>query len=187
MFLQHHFLISMPGIKNITLQETVIYICEHNKNGAMGIIINKIIQNLTIKNILNKLNIHTSTCLFGRKINDPIIMGGWQAEDRGFILHSSKKQFHSSIKISDNTFMTTSRDILESINYLDKPYNLLVALGYCVWGKNQLEKELLKNYWLTTSANNNILFHTPIENRWKKASEEIGIDISRLSNNYDYV
>ncbi|CAL4324592.1 YqgE/AlgH family protein [Buchnera aphidicola] len=186
MILQNHFLIAMPGIKNNRFKESVIYICEHNKHGAMGIIINKAIKNLTIKKILKKLNINTSTCLFGPRISDPVLMGGFHSEDRGFIIHSSKIEFSSSINISNDVFMTTSRDILESVGELEEPNNILVALGYCIWGKDQLEQEILNNFWLTALANKEILFDTPIKQKWAKAAENIGIDIKKISLNAGY-
>lgn len=178
--LQNNLLIAMPGIKNPFFKKTVIYICEHNQEGAMGIIINKPLKKLKIKNILEQLNINPSSCLFGPKVKDAVIMGGPQAQERGFILHSSRKPFYSSIHISEQTVITTSRDILESLSILEEPTNILIALGYCTWDKNQLEYELLNNFWLTSSVNQSILFHTPIKNRWIKASNILGIDIYQL-------
>lgn len=179
--LQNQLLISMPGVNNSIFYQTVIYICEHNYEGAMGIIINKPFNNLTIKNILQKLNIQASECLFGPKIKDYVMMGGPQSQERGFILHASQTPFYSSIQIADNTMITTSRDILESIGLLEDPNKILIALGYCTWSKNQLEKELLKNFWLTTPANQDILFNTPISDRWIKSTKNIGINIYELS------
>ncbi|WP_428994183.1 YqgE/AlgH family protein [Buchnera aphidicola] len=176
----------MPGIKNPIFQKTVIYICEHTQEGAMGIIINKPLQTLKIKNILQQLNINPSSCLFGPKVKETIIMGGPQAQERGFILHSSKKRFYSSIQISEETVITTSRDILESIAILEEPTNILVALGYCTWDKNQLEHELLNNFWLTSTVNQKILFQTPINKRWISATQNIGIDIYKLSIHFGH-
>ncbi|CAL4324187.1 YqgE/AlgH family protein [Buchnera aphidicola] len=184
--LQHQLLIAMPGIKNPLFKKTVIYICEHNQDGAMGIIINKPLKNIKIQHILKKLNIESSRCIFGPKIKDPVIMGGPQAKERGFILHSSKKPFYSSIRISDTTTITTSKDILESMGIIEEPQKILVALGYCTWGKNQLEKELLNNFWLTSSANHDILFNIPISKRWTHAAKNIGINMYQLSVHFGH-
>lgn len=184
--LQNNLLIAMPGIKNPIFKKTVIYICEHNQEGAMGIIINKPLKKLKIENILQKLNINSSHCLCGPKIRDSVMMGGPQAQERGFILHSSNKPFYSSIRISEKIVITTSRDILESISILEEPMNILVALGYCTWDKNQLEQELLNNFWLIASANQTILFKTPMKKRWSQASKIIGIDIYQLSINFGH-
>ncbi|WP_343182716.1 YqgE/AlgH family protein [Buchnera aphidicola] len=186
MNLQNNILIAMPGIKNPMFQKTVIYICEHNQEGAMGIIINKPLKNLKIKNILKKLNIITSSCLFGPKIFDSVMMGGPQSQDRGFILHTSNKQFYSSIRISEDTVITTSKDILESIGILEDPNKILVALGYCTWDKNQLETEILKNFWLTSSVNDDILFKIPTAKKWMQAVKNIGINLYQLSSNFGH-
>jgi putative transcriptional regulator len=111
-----------------------------------------------------------------------VFSGGPLAEDRGFILHSAQRTFASSIRISDNTVITTSRDVLESLGTPEQPQHVLVALGYCAWEKDQLEEELLENAWLTTSADSNILFHTPIAERWREAAKSIGVDIHNIAS-----
>lgn len=186
MTLQNNLLIAMPGIKNPFFKKTVIYICEHNNEGAMGIIINKPLKDIKIKNILKKLNINASPCLFGPKIFDSVIIGGPQAQERGFILHSSKKIFYSSIKISNKMVITTSQDILETTGFLEKPTNILMALGYCTWDKNQLEQELLNNFWLISSVDQKILFHTPLKKKWIKALNNLGLNIYKLSINFGH-
>ena len=158
MNLQHHFLIAMPALQDPIFRRSVVYICEHNTNGAMGIIVNKPLENLKIEGILEKL-------------------GGPLAEDRGFILHTPPSNFASSIRISDNTVMTTSRDVLETLGTDKQPSDVLVALGYASWEKGQLEQEILDNAWLTAPADLNILFKTPIADRWREAAKLIGVDI----------
>ncbi|BAP58839.1 YqgE/AlgH family protein [Candidatus Tachikawaea gelatinosa] len=177
MNLQHHFLIAMPSLQDPFFKKSVIYICEHNNKGAMGLVINKTLTNITIEGILNKLNIVPNNSDFSKTIlNKPVFTGGPIAEDHGFIVHSNQKIYSSSIRISDNTMITTSRDIIEVIGTKEQPENMLIALGYCAWEKNQLENELLENIWLLIPANDSLLFHTPISERWKKAAKNIGID-----------
>ena len=182
MNLRHHFLIAMPALQNSFFKRSVIYICEHNEEGAMGIIINKPMENLTISGILEKLKINPENYDTTIKLDKPVFIGGPLAEDRGFILHSAQQIYTSSICISDTIVITTSRDILEAIGTQSQPENILVALGYCAWEKNQLENELMENTWLTTPANSNILFKTPIFERWREAARSIGIDIHNITN-----
>ena len=177
MNLQHHFLIAMPALQDPIFRRSVVYICEHNTNGAMGIIVNKPLENLKIEGILEKLKITPEPRDESIRLDKPVMLGGPLAEDRGFILHTPPSNFASSIRISDNTVMTTSRDVLETLGTDKQPSDVLVALGYASWEKGQLEQEILDNAWLTAPADLNILFKTPIADRWREAAKLIGVDI----------
>ena len=170
-------LIAMPGMRDPRFEHSVILICAHSDDGAMGIIINKPLENLQIDGILEKLNIVAEPRNPEIRLDKPVMLGGPLAEDRGFILHSPPSDFSSSIRISDNTVITTSRDVLETLGTDKQPANVLVALGYSSWEKGQLEQEILDNAWLTAPADQNILFKTPIADRWREAAKLIGIDI----------
>lgn len=176
MNLQHHFLIAMPALQDPIFRRSVVYICEYNEDGAMGIIINKPLENLQVEGILDKLKIPAEARLPEIRLDKPVMLGGPLAEDRGFILHTPPV-FSSSIRISDNTVVTTSRDVLETLGTASQPSEVLVALGYASWEKGQLEQEILDNAWLTAPADMNILFKTPIADRWRDAAKLIGIDI----------
>ncbi|MXP56689.1 YqgE/AlgH family protein [Pantoea sp. Mhis] len=183
MNLQHNFLIAMPFIQDPLFKRSVVYICEHDEEeGAMGLIVNKPIGNLTIEGVLKKLKItpkvHSSTM----KLDKPVFAGGPLAEDRGFILHSAQHVYTSSIRISNNTIITTSRDVLEAMGTDNQPEEILVALGYCAWEKTQLENELMGNAWLTVPAETNILFQTPIADRWREAARSMGVDIQNMTS-----
>ncbi len=130
MNLQHHFLIAMPALRDPIFRRSVVYICEHNTNGAMGIIVNKPLENLKIEGILEKLKITPEPRDESIRLDKPVMLGGPLAEDRGFILHTPPSNFASSIRISDNTVMTTSRDVLETLGTDKQPSDVLVALGY---------------------------------------------------------
>lgn len=182
MNLQHHFLIAMPALQDPLFKRSVVYICEHNDDGAMGLIVNKPMENLTVDGILQKLKIMPTPRDPEVKLDKPVFSGGPLAEDRGFILHSAQTTFASSIRVSDNTIVTTSRDVLETLGTPNQPEQVLVALGYCSWEKGQLEDELLENAWLTAPANSNILFRTPIAERWREAAKSIGIDIYKMTS-----
>ncbi|MXP66758.1 YqgE/AlgH family protein [Pantoea sp. Nvir] len=183
MNLQHHFLIAMPSLEDLFFRRSVVYICEHNEEGSMGLIINKPLENLTVEDILKKMKINTGGRDSTISLDKPIFIGGPLAEDRGFILHSAQRTFSSSIRISDTTVITTSRDVLESLGTASRPEHVLVALGYCAWKKDQLEAELMENAWLTTPADSNVLFQTPIAERWREAARGIGIDIHSITSN----
>ncbi len=177
MNLQHHFLIAMPALQDPFFRRAVVYICEYNEDGAMGIIINKPLENLKVEGVLDKLKIKPEGRNPAIRLDKPVLLGGPLAEDRGFILHTPPAKFSSSIRISDNTVITTSRDVLETLGTDEQPADVLVALGYASWEKGQLEQEILDNAWLTAPADMNILFKTPIADRWRDAAKLIGIDI----------
>ncbi|WP_083172322.1 YqgE/AlgH family protein [secondary endosymbiont of Trabutina mannipara] len=181
MNLQNHFLIAMPSLQDPLFKRSVVYICEHNSKGAMGIVINKPIEQFSIENVLYKLKMISSGKDLSILLDNPVFYGGPLAEDRGFILHTPQDGFGSSIGISEKTMMTTSKDVLETIGTDKQPEYLLVALGYSGWDQGQLESELLENNWLTTPANNKILFHTPIATRWSEAAKTLGIDIYSIT------
>ena len=180
MNLQHHFLIAMPALQDPFFRRAVVYICEYNEDGAMGIIINKPLENLKVEGVLDKLKIKPEGRNPAIRLDKPVLLGGPLAEDRGFILHTPPAKFSSSIRISDNTLITTSRDVLETLGTDEQPADVLVALGYASWEKGQLEQEILDNAWLTAPADQNILFKTPIADRWRDAAKLIGIDISTM-------
>lgn len=180
MNLQHHFLIAMPALQDPLFKRSVVYICEYNEEGAMGIIINKPLENLQIEGILEKLKIEPTPRDASFRLDKPVFVGGPLAEDRGFILHSPPDEFDSSIRISDEMVITTSRDVLETLGTTKQPNNVLVALGYASWEKGQLEQEILENAWLTVPANTDILFRTPISERWREAARLVGVDIHNM-------
>ncbi|SQI21082.1 Protein yqgE [Salmonella enterica subsp. arizonae] len=140
MNLQHHFLIAMPALQDPIFRRSVVYICEHNQDGAMGIIVNKPLENLQIEGILEKLKITPEPRDPAIRLDKAVMLGGPLAEDRGFILHTPPSRFASSIRISDNTVITTSRDVLETLGTEQQPSDVLVALGYASWDKVNLSK-----------------------------------------------
>ncbi|MBT9430992.1 YqgE/AlgH family protein [Candidatus Sodalis endolongispinus] len=182
MNLQHHFLIAMPSLQDPLFKRSVVYICEHNSDGAMGIVINKPVEQFTVENVLHKLKIMPADRDPAIRLDKPVFAGGQLADDRGFILHTPRDGFGSSIGISPQTMITTSKDVLETLGTADQPDDVLVALGYSGWEQGQLERELMENAWLTTPADSEILFHTPIAARWREAAKTLGIDIHNIAN-----
>ncbi|AXW86043.1 hypothetical protein AU509_07540 [Lonsdalea britannica] len=182
MNLQHHFLIAMPALQDPVFKRSVVYICEHGEDGAMGLIINKPMEQFTVDDILKKLKITPPESKSDIRLDKPVFSGGPLADDRGFILHTPQAGFASSISVSPDTMITTSKDVLETMGTVDQPNNTLVALGYTAWEGGQLESELLDNAWLTVKADQDILFHTPIADRWRVAAKKLGVDIHMIAS-----
>lgn len=181
MNLAHHFLIAMPSLQDSRFKRTVLYVCEHNSEGAMGLVINKPLEQLTLETLLEKLKITPEPRDTKIRLDRPVMYGGPLAEDRGFVLHTPQPDFGSSVAISAECMMTTSRDVLETLGTKDQPKDVLVTLGYCSWDAGQLEQELLDNAWLTVEADANLLFHTPISERWVNAAKKLGVDIRNMA------
>ena len=185
--LQDHFLIAMPSMQGSIFERSVIYICEHNDDGAMGIIIN-IPVNISVDELLDQTvredgdNIETVLEVTTPPIDAPVFKGGPVSEERGFVLHSTNPGFSSSLPVNDDIMITSSLDVLTTLGTQAQPENYIVALGYSGWGKGQLEQEIADNSWLTINADDNILFHVPVAKRWEQAMQKIGIDASQLSS-----
>lgn len=176
--LENNFLIAMPSMDESYFKKSVIYICEHNEEGAMGLIINAPI-NLSVNELLQQVDKNKAP---SPTLSTPVLSGGPVSKDRGFVLHSLQSGWGSSMILNDNVMITTSKDILLALGTEQSPEKFLIALGYAGWAPGQLEEELKDNFWLTTPANDTILFDTPIEQRWQKATEQLGFDIAHLSS-----
>ncbi len=178
-YLSNQFLIAMPNMTDSNFSHTVSYLCQHNEEGALAIVINRP-TGMTLGNILEQMGIEFSS----QQIGDiPVFAGGPVQQERGFIIHNKGPgTWDSSISISDQTSLTSSRDILEAIAEDKGPEHYLIALGYAGWGEGQLENEIINNAWLNTPYKEHILYNMPIEQRWGAAANEIGIDINKLTS-----
>ncbi|MBN1006667.1 YqgE/AlgH family protein [Amphritea pacifica] len=175
--LQGHFLISMPHMDDPNFAQTVIYICEHNESGAMGIVVNRPIE-MDLGQLLQHLEFS-----YNSDLNDLIYAGGPVQNDRGFILHRhTTNQWESCYDVTDELTLTTSLDILQAISEHSGPEQFLVALGYAGWGPGQLEQELSDNVWLSCPANLDIMFRTPAEERLQAAAATMGINLDLLTS-----
>jgi putative transcriptional regulator len=178
-YLNNQFLIAMPNLADTNFSQTVSYLCQHNEEGALGIVINRP-ADMTLGDILKQMSINACS----QQIQDtPVFIGGPVQQERGFIIHSKDTEMEtwdSSMSTSDTTSLTSSRDILEAIAEGKGPKQYLIALGYAGWGSGQLEKEMINNAWLNTPCENKILYQTPVEQRWNDAASQIGIDIKQL-------
>ncbi|MGB3611582.1 MAG: YqgE/AlgH family protein [Cellvibrio sp.] len=175
--LRDHFLIAMPGMRDSAFAHAVTYICEHTEKGAMGIVINNAMP-LFIRDIFVQMEL-TDQAGIG---NQAVFAGGPVQIERGFVLHSSEKEWQSTLKISPRINLTASRDIIEALAEGRGPEEYLIALGYAGWGEGQLEAEVAANSWLTLPADSNIIFHTPPEQRWAAAAQPLGIDLNLISS-----
>ncbi len=175
--LTHQFLIAMPALADPNFSQTVTYIGEHNANGALGLVINRPLT-LTLGELLEHLQMTTERADIAAL---PIYHGGPVQPEQGFVLHSPLGQWSTTLRITDQIGVTTSRDILQAAACGEGPEHLLVALGYAGWGPGQLERELAQNAWLSVPADPNILFHVPSAQRWRAAAALLGVDLLLLS------
>ena len=176
--LRDHFLIAMPALHDPNFDHTVTYICEHNEEGAMGILINRTMS-LTMAEVLQQMNIEPSSHFdTAMKIHE----GGPVQQEHGFVVHSPVGAWQASLQVGEDIALTTSSDILSAIAHGEGPKQYLIALGYAGWGPGQLEQELADNAWLSGPADKRILFELPLEERWAAAAALLGVDINLLSN-----
>lgn len=175
--LTHHFLIAMPAMQEGVFAGTLTYICEHNENGALGIVVNRPIS-LTLGEMFEQVNIPQHDPVLAKM---PVYFGGPVQTERGFVLHDTQKDWESTLRINEKLALTTSRDILEAMGAGQGPRNLIVTLGYAGWDQGQLEHEISENIWLTVPASEHILFDLPPEERLAAAMALLGVDYASLA------
>ena len=175
--LTHHFLIAMPSMADPHFAHTLIYLCEHNAKGALGIVVNKPID-MTLSSLFEQINVPLGD---SDRRDSRVHYGGPVQIDRGFVLHRPLGSWQSTLAISDDLGLTTSKDILEAVGHGEGPDDVLVSLGYAGWSADQLEQEIAQNSWLTVAADADVLFAEPAETRLNAAMNLLGIDFSRLS------
>ena len=171
-------LIAMPGMGDPRFDHSVVYMCSHGEDGAMGLIVNKP-SDLRIKTLLGQLNIACSIPVVGERL---VHFGGPVEMSRGFVLHSSDYDANlHSMRISDDFSMTATLDVLEDLASGQGPLNSTLALGYSGWGPDQLEDEIAMNGWLTTDATPKLVFDVPDDEKWEAALATLGVDPLTLS------
>jgi putative transcriptional regulator len=178
--LTNQFLIAMPGMTGDTFGGAVVYLCEHTENGALGLVINKPID-IKLKNLFQKVELSLESPALAEQ---PVFFGGPVQTERGFVLHEKQGDqppYSSTLSIPGGLEMTTSKDVLEALSQGAGPRRLLVTLGYSGWGAGQLEDELARNSWLTVDAVPEIIFDTPVEQRYERAVSLLGFDPAMLS------
>lgn len=168
----------MPALADPNFFHSVTYICEHNEQGAMGIIINHPLD-IALSDVLEHMDMAANK---STTADQPVYLGGPVQPERGFVLHEPLGKWDSMLAVTEAIGVTTSRDILQALNDGTGPGRNLVALGYAGWSAGQLEQELAENTWLTCPADSAIIFDTPIEKRWSAAAASLGIDLNALSD-----
>jgi putative transcriptional regulator len=176
--LTDHFLIAMPQLADPNFVHSVTYICAHNEDGAMGIVINRPLD-MALGEVLMQMELSAGSAEIAERT---VYLGGPVHTDRGFVLHRPAQTWNSTIAITAEVAVSTSRDILEAIARGQGPSDALVALGYAGWGAGQLESEIAQNAWLSGPANLDIVFKTPVELRWQRAAALLGIDLDSISH-----
>jgi putative transcriptional regulator len=175
--LRNHFLIAMPGLDDPLFANSITYICDHGPDGAMGLIINRALD-LRLSDVFKQLAIPYRE----ERGQIPILAGGPVNTQRGFVLHSTGKTWQSTLQITPDIALTSSRDIIQAIANDNEPEDALFILGYSGWSAGQLEREIKENSWLTVPADQEIIFKTPIEQRWHAAAKLMGIDMNLMSS-----
>lgn len=176
--LSNQLLIAMPSMRDPSFIRGVTFMCQHNADGAMGLLINRLSE-YRLGDVLAQMNLHTDLL----EVNEaPVLIGGPVQPERGFVLHTPHGNWESSFKIFDSLCVTTSRDVLAAMAEGRGPDHAMVALGYAGWSAGQIEQELLNNAWLTADVNERILFDTPLDMRWEAAAALVGANIANLAN-----
>jgi putative transcriptional regulator len=181
--LANQLLIAMPGMMDDQFAGTVVYVCEHNPQGAMGLVVNRP-TNLELKDLFDRIELKLEIAPLEKQ---PVYLGGPVQTERGFVLHPQADdiRYSSSLTVPGGLAMTTSKDVLEAVSTGQGPQQFLMTLGYAGWSAGQLEDEISKNGWLNVSTNlddiKKIIFETPYEQRYEKVMNIIGIDPSHLS------
>ena len=174
--LTNQFLIAMPGMVDGNFAGTVVYLCEHNDKGALGLVINRPID-INLKHLFEKVDLSLDRSDLAER---PVYLGGPVQTERGFVLHESLDDegghYNSTLKIEGGLEMTTSRDVLEALSNGAGPRKVLITLGYSGWTAGQLEEEISRNGWLNVDADPDVIFDTPVEQRYDKALSLLGID-----------
>ena len=176
--LANQLLIALPSLADTTFSRSVALICQHDEDGAMGIVLNRA-ADYRLGELLAQLDIEGGGEALAAV---PVLAGGPVQPERGFVVHDDPRPWASTLRFGDGLALTTSRDILEAMVRGQGPRRALVALGYAGWGAGQLEQELGQNSWLTVPVDADLLFGTPLEQRWQAAARTLGVDLAHLAD-----
>jgi putative transcriptional regulator len=185
--LTNHFLIAMPGLEDALFGKSVVYVCEHTPRGALGLVINKP-ADINLSTLFGKVDL---PLLRTDLTDNPVFQGGPVQTERGFVLHEpiyvdadnrSETLYASTMSILGGLEMTTSKDVLEALSSGNGPKKVLITLGYAAWGEGQLESELGENSWLTVDATREVIFDTPVAQRYERALGLLGLQSWMISD-----
>ncbi|WP_114238653.1 YqgE/AlgH family protein [Dyella sp. C9] len=170
------FLIAMPSLAEPPFSRGVAFICQHDEDGAVGLLVNQLSE-YRLSDVLAQMKLE---CSDPELADAPVLIGGPVQQERGFVLHREPGHWESSYRINADWSVTTSRDILVAMAHGEGPRLAVMALGYAGWSAGQLEQELKDNTWLTAEASERVVFHTPLEERWSAAAGLVGVDPLQL-------
>jgi len=173
--LKGQLLLAMPSLMDPNFQYGVVLICHHDQEGCMGFLINRI-HHISVGSVLDDMHLESLTPL-----EVPAFEGGPVEPFRGFVIHEGGHHYNSSLDITHEIQLTTSRDILEGVASGQGPEHFMLVLGYAGWAAGQLEQEISRNDWLIAPASNEIVFRTPVKSRWKQGAWSLGIEPDQLS------
>jgi putative transcriptional regulator len=177
-FLEGKLLIALPGMPDPRFEKSVIFVCAHSGDGAMGIIINKKVEGLAFRDMMKKLEIRVGAST----PNAPVLFGGPVQTGRGFVLHSGEFEGNdSTLSVTDDISLTATLDVLRAIAQGNGPHQSLFALGYAGWDGGQIENEIRANGWVHCDADNALVFDSDLDSKWSGALKKLGIDASGLS------
>lgn len=176
--LTNQLLIAMPTLRDPNFARGVTFLCQYGEDGAMGLMINRLSE-YRLGDVLAQMNMHSE---IPDVVDAPVLIGGPVQPERGFVLHTPNGEWESSFRISERVSVTTSRDILVAIAAGNGPRQAVVALGYSGWSPGQLEQELVENHWLTAPASEQLLFETPLEQRWEAAANLVGVNLFQMAS-----
>ena len=176
-YLTGHVLVAMPQMEDPRFSWSVVYICAHTPDGAMGLVVNKLVDSVTFPDLLEQLNLDSSDSGEGVGVH----FGGPVETGRGFVLHSADYLQDASLVIEDDVALTATVDILKAIADGTGPDSSLLALGYAGWAPGQLDEEIQANGWLSVEADSELIFGSEIDTKWERAMAKMGIDFSKLS------
>ncbi len=176
-YLTGQLLIAMPGMSDPRFSKTVVYICAHNADGAMGLVVNRAIDTLSFPDLLEQLEIDA----VGDETPIEVLFGGPVESARGFVLHSPDYVQDATLVVDEHIALTATTDILKAIAGGGGPHNRILALGYAGWGPGQLDSEIMSNGWLHVDADDDLVFGHDLERKWEQAIQKIGIDPRMLS------
>ena len=180
--LTHHFLIAMPAMADPNFARTLTYVCEHNGEGALGVIVNRPLD-MDLATLFDRVSIPLGNAEVAANLGRlPVYFGGPVQTDRGFVLHQPLGNWQSTLVVADDVGLTSSRDILQHLGETGDPQQLLITLGYAGWSAGQLEWELSQNAWLTVAARPEIIFSLPPEERLPAAMQLLGVDFANLAD-----
>ncbi|WIM07051.1 MAG: YqgE/AlgH family protein [Candidatus Nitricoxidivorans perseverans] len=172
----------MPAMADPNFSRTLTYVCEHNADGALGIIVNRPID-MNLAGLFERVDIRMQPGVPESLLSGmPVYFGGPVQTDRGFVLHRPTGGWQSTLRVTDEIGLTSSRDILQSMGERGEPSEVLITLGYAGWTAGQIEWELSQNAWLTVDADPQIMFELPPEERLPAAMQLLGVDFANLSD-----